>query len=108
MLVGVLGVGVLLLALSAIMDSAVTDAAPNLYAGVVVLVVAVRLVQAFGAERAISTVTAVALGVGGLVVFYEGVASLAGTQVAPNLALAGDVALMVGLGLFVYDARFVR
>lgn len=107
-LVGVLLVGILLLALSALVDSPVTDAAPNLYAGLVVLVVAVRLVQAFGPERAISTATAVALAVGGCVVLYEGVSVLVESAVAPRIALAGDIALLLGFGLFVYDAQFVR
>lgn len=107
-LVGVLAVGVALLALSAVVDSPVTDAAPNVYAGLVVLVVAVRLVQVFGPSRTISTATAVALAVGGFVVLYEGVSALVGIAVPTSIALAGDVALLLGFGLFVYDVRYVR
>lgn len=107
-LVGVVLVGLGLLALSAVVDSPVTDAAPNLYAGLVVLVVAVRLVQAFGPDRTISTAAAVGLAVGGLIAIYEGLSVLAGATVSGDVVLAGDVALLIGLGLFVYDLQFVR
>ena len=107
-LFGVLVVGFGLIVLSALVSSPVTDALPNLFAGGVVLFVASRIVRAFGFERTLSTATAVALGVGGIIAVYEGLSTLTGTAPLPSVALAGEVALLVGLGLFVYDRQFVR
>jgi hypothetical protein len=105
---GVLLVEFGLIALSAVVQSPVTDAAPNLFAGTVVVVVAWKLVERFGVDRTLSTVTAPALAIGGLVAIYEGISVLLQIGVPRGVAVAGELVLLVGLVLFVYDWQFVR
>lgn len=107
-LLGLLAVLVGLIALSALVESPITAAAPNLFAGSVVLYVAWHLVSTFGVDRTISTLTATAFAVGGLTVLAEGLLTLAGRALSPAVIAAGDLAFVAGLVLFLYDWQFVR
>lgn len=92
-----------LVALSVAVDSPATDAAPNVFAGAFVVVVAWLVVRADGLGRPLSVATAAALAIGGLGAVYEGAVDLGALPAGRQAILATEVVLLVGLGLFLYD-----
>ncbi|WP_435361075.1 hypothetical protein [Haloarchaeobius sp. DFWS5] len=100
----VLAVGVVLLAASAVFDSPATDAAPTLFGGLVVLGFAAWLLQ-FGTALRTLFAAGVALLIGGVLLLYDGLATLTVVPAFAGLGLVGDLALLVGFGLFIYDRR---
>lgn len=102
-LVPILAVWVGLFALSAVVESPVTDAAPMLFGGLVVLAVATGIVRLAGTAQPTFLLAGVCLLVGGLSFVYAGLAT-AGVVPAPGaLGRVGDVAFVVGLVVFAYD-----
>lgn len=104
LLPGVLVLELALIALSAVVDSRPTDAAPELLAGAVVVaaVAAVSITRSARTDRLLSA-AGLTLLVGGLVTLYGGFATLALVPHRVTLALVGDAALVAGFALFLYD-----
>jgi hypothetical protein len=99
-LVGVLG----LVGLSLLVDAPAAAAAPNLAGGLVVLGVTALIARAEPVTRPRTSALLVLFGVGGLGLWYVGLADLGLLRRVVSLELVTDVALLLGLGLFVLDS----
>lgn len=104
---GVILVGVALIALSFVVTHPAAQAAPDLYAGTVLLVLAAVLGRQYGRSEPVMLAAAGAMVVGAAGVSYTGLATLSLVPTIAGAALVGDLGIIVGMGLFLYE-RMVR
>ncbi len=104
---GVILVGVGLIALSLVVAHPVAQAAPDLYAAGVLSVLAAVLLSRHGRSDLLVLAAAGPLLVGAAGVCYDGLTTLGVFPPVAGVVLVADVAIIVGLGLFVYE-RTIR
>lgn len=100
---GALVVVLVLVAGSLVIDSPAARAAPNLAGGLLVIAVAGLLGRAEPLRRGRTLAVVLAFVVGGLGLWYVGLAALGVVDRLLSIQVVTDVALLVGLGLFVWD-----
>lgn len=100
---GALVVVLVLVAASLVIDSPIARAAPNLAGGLIVIAVAGLLGHVEPLTRVRTLAVVLAFAVGGLGLWYVGLAALGVVERLLSVQVVTDVALLVGLGLFVWD-----
>ena len=92
-----------LVGLSLLVDSPVARAAPNLAGGLLVLGVVGLIARAEPLTRPLTAALLVSFLVGGLGLLYIGAVALGLLENVTVLQLGTDLALLVGLALFIWD-----
>lgn len=101
-LVPIVLVGVALILLSAIVETSVTNAAPELFAGLVVVAFATTLLNVTEPSERLSFTAAVALLFGGLLTTIGGLATLSLVPSHTALEPAKNAVLVVGFALYAF------